>query len=140
MRGNDMAWADFARSVGLISQPKKVKTGRGWTISDGRANVVDNFKKWIEDDFQKKDGKGKVWTVTNKDGTTITLRYLAQVIGKDELNFTKITDKAKLKELCLTLIDGVNEGKADDEIERIFKEEQEKRVKRAADKKNVGKA
>jgi hypothetical protein len=129
-----MAWADFAKSVGLSSQPKKVKTGRAWTIEDGRANVVDNFKEWIERDFQKKDGKGKVWTVTNKDGTTISLHYLTQVIGKKEVNFTKYTDKTKVKEICLALIDGIEAGKADDEIEWIFKDEQTKRKERAANK------
>ena len=129
-----MAWTDLAKRVGLSSQPKKVKTGRAWTIEDGRANVVDNFKEWIERDFQKKDGKGKVWTVTNKDGTTISLHYLTQVIGKKEVNFTKYTDKTKVKEICLALIDGIEAGKADDEIEWIFKDEQTKRKERAANK------
>ena len=133
-----MTAVDFAKQLGFMRKPKRAKkltTGRVWNIEQGRATIAENLKKWVESDLQKKDGKSKVWTVTKKDGTTISLHYLTKVINLDGYNFIDSTEAVTVKEKCLAWVDGIIAGEVDDEIRRIYDEAKAYRQKIAANKK-----
>jgi hypothetical protein len=135
-----MAAVDFAKKLGFTRKPKKAKkltSGVVWTIEKGRETMASNLKKWVEDGLQQKDGKGKVWTVTNKEGTTFSLHYLTKVINLDGHNFTHDTENAAVKEKCLAWVDGIIAGEVDDEIRRIYDDAKAYRQKIAAKKKTT---
>jgi hypothetical protein len=135
-----MAAVDFAKKLGFMRKPKKAKkltSGRVWKIEDGRETIATNLKKWVDDDLQKKGDKGKIWTVTNNDGTKISLHYLNKVINLDGYNFIDSTEAATVKEKCLAWVDGIIAGEVDDEIKLIYEAAKAYRQKIAAKKKTT---